>query len=60
MDFITGLPLSRGFIVILVVVDRLTQSAHFGAFPTQFIAWKTIELFMNIVIKLHEFQVLSF
>ena len=38
MDFITSLPVSRGFTVILVVVDRLTKSAHFGSLPTQFTA----------------------
>ena len=55
MYFITGLPPSRGFTVILVVVDHLTKSAHFGTLPTQFIAWKTAELFTNMVIKLHRF-----
>ena len=34
MDFITGLPISRGSTVILVVVDRLTKSAHFESLPT--------------------------
>ncbi|KAH9649714.1 hypothetical protein KPL70_026087 [Citrus sinensis] len=55
MDFITGLPVSRGFMVILVVVDRLTKSAHFGSLPTQFTAVKTAELFVDMVIKPHGF-----
>ena len=55
MDFITGLPPSRGMTVILVVVDRLTKSAHFGRLPTHFIALKTAELFITIVVKLYGF-----
>ena len=55
MDFITGLPLSRGFEVILVVVDRLSKSAHFGALPSQFTAVKTTSLFTDMVVKLHGF-----
>ncbi|KAH9782770.1 hypothetical protein KPL71_009054 [Citrus sinensis] len=55
MDFITGLPLSRGFEVILVVVDRLSKSAHFGALPSQFTAVKTANLFVDMVVKLYGF-----
>ncbi|KAH9696347.1 hypothetical protein KPL71_023143 [Citrus sinensis] len=49
MDFITGLPTSKGFEVILVVVDRLTKSAHFGALPSQFTASKTTNLFADLL-----------
>ena len=55
MDFITGLPFSHGFTVILVVVDRLTKSAHFGALPTHFTASKTVVLFTDMVVKHHGF-----
>ena len=55
MDFITGLPVSRGFSVILVVVDCLTKSAHFGSLPAQITAVKTADLFMDMVIKIHGF-----
>ena len=55
MDFITGLPPSRGFTVILFVVDRLTKSAHFSPLPTSFTAAKTVELFVDMVIKIHGF-----
>ena len=54
MDFIISLPSSWGFTVILIV-DRLTKSPHFGALPTQFTAIKTEKLFVNLVIKLHGF-----
>lgn len=36
MDFITGLPQSRGFMAIMVVVDRLSKYAHFAPLPTKF------------------------
>ncbi|KAH9774757.1 hypothetical protein KPL71_006192 [Citrus sinensis] len=55
MDFITGLPLSRGYSSILVVVDRLTKSTHFGALLGNFTAHKTVELFVEIVVKIHGF-----
>ena len=60
MDFITGLPNSKGFEVILVVVDRLTKSAHFRALPSQFTAHKTTMLFTELVVKLHGFPRSSF
>ncbi|KAJ9553883.1 hypothetical protein OSB04_017928 [Centaurea solstitialis] len=55
MDFITGLPLSKGVTVIFVVVDRLTKYAHFGALPTSYNAHRVAELFIDIVVKHHGF-----
>ena len=55
MDFITDLPVLQGFIVILLVVDHLTKSAHFGSLPTQFTVVKTTKLFVDMVIKIHGF-----
>lgn len=55
MDFITGLPVSRGQSLIFVVVDRLTKFAHFGPLPKQFTAEKVAQLFVEIVVKLHGF-----
>ena len=60
MDFIMGLPNYKGFEVILVVVDRLMKSAHFGALPSQFTAQKTAMLFTELVVKLLVFPIQSF
>lgn len=38
MNFIVGLPKSKGYTVIFVVVDRLTKYAHFGALTLGFTA----------------------
>ena len=54
MDFINGLPLSRGYTVI-IVVDRLTKLAHFGPLPSHFTAIRAVELFVDMVVKLHGF-----
>lgn len=53
MDFITGLPSSRGNQVIMVVVDRLSKYAHFAALKTGFTSKLVAEHFFEIVVKLH-------
>ncbi|PNX92763.1 Ty3/gypsy retrotransposon protein [Trifolium pratense] len=53
LDFITGLPPSHGFTVILVVVDRFSKGAHFGALPSSFSAYKVAALFLDIICKHH-------
>ncbi|MCI39221.1 protein FAR1-RELATED SEQUENCE 5-like, partial [Trifolium medium] len=40
LDFISGLPPSHGNTVILVVVDRFSKGAHFGALPSTYTAYK--------------------
>lgn len=53
MDFITGLPPSQGFTVIMVVVDRLTKYAYFFPLKSDYDSKKVAEVFMNNVVKLH-------
>lgn len=55
VDFITGLPCSHGFTVIMVVVDRYSKGAHFGALLTHYSAFKVVVLFLDCVCKLHGF-----
>ena len=55
MDFIVGLPPSHGYTAVMVVVDRLSKYAHFGALPTSFDAPRVAKLFVNTVVKLHGF-----
>nr|GEY30806.1 Ty3/gypsy retrotransposon protein [Tanacetum cinerariifolium] len=55
MDFIIGLPASKGLTVIFVVVDRFSKYAHFETLPTSFNALKVAKLFMEIVVKHHGF-----
>ena len=53
MDFVTSLPKSQGFTVILVVVDRLTKYCHLGALDTHYTTPKVTSLFLHMVVKLH-------
>ena len=53
MDFITGLPLSNGYSVILVVVDRLSKFAHFASLRSYFTTQQVAEVFLQNVVKLH-------
>jgi hypothetical protein len=55
LDFVTGLPLSNGYSVMLVVVDRFSKAIHLGALPGNFTAYKVAELFVHMVIKHHGF-----
>ena len=54
MDFISGLPKTlKGFTVILVVIDRLTKSAHFVPGKSTYTASKWAELYLTEIVRLH-------
>ncbi|KAD5803038.1 hypothetical protein E3N88_14398 [Mikania micrantha] len=53
LDFIGGLPMSKGMNVILVVVDRLSKHAPFIALKHPYTAKGVAELFVKEVIRHH-------
>lgn len=55
MDFVTSVPQSRGFTIILVAVDRLTKYAHFAPLPKSYNALNVASVFIDIVVKHHGF-----
>jgi CBS domain-containing protein len=57
MDFIEGLPNSKGKNVVLVVVDRFNKYAHFIALSHPYTAATVVDAFMNNIYKLHDLPV---
>ena len=53
MDFITRLPKSQGFDVIMVIVDKLSNYAHFVMLKHPFTAKTIAESFVKEVVRLH-------
>ena len=54
MDFVVGLPQSRGHDAIWVIVDRLTKSAHFLAIRETWSVGKLVTEFIGQIVRLHE------
>lgn len=53
MDFITGHPPSRGFTVIIVVVDPLSKYGHFAPLRANYTSSQVAETFVSTIVKLH-------
>ena len=53
LDFITGLPKSKGYEAILVVVDRLSKYSHFILLKHPYTAKSIAELFVKEIVRLH-------
>ena len=56
MDFVEGLPISRGFEAILVVVYHLSKGAQFIPVKHLFTASSVAKIFVEHIIKLHGFS----
>jgi len=55
MDFITVLPPSHGYSVIMVVIDRLSNFTHFVPLKEDFNSKSVVEAFVQHIVKLHGF-----
>lgn len=53
VDFVTGLPVSKGNTCIMTIVDRFSKSAHFVPLPKLPTAKETAELMIIHVFKIH-------
>ena len=53
IDFIKGLPKSKGKEVIMLVVDMLSKYAHFVPLAHPFTAIQVAQAYLNNVYKLH-------
>ncbi|MCH80314.1 Ty3/gypsy retrotransposon protein, partial [Trifolium medium] len=53
LDFITGLPKSKGYEAILVVVDRLSKYSHFIPLKHPYTAKNIADVFCREIVRLH-------
>lgn len=53
LDFIEGLPKSKSFDTILVVIDKLTKYAHFICLAHRYTALTVAQVFLANIYKLH-------
>ena len=53
LDFVTGLPDSRGMTTVLTIVDRFSKFVHFVALPKLPSSKETVELLFTYVFRLH-------
>ncbi|GAU16304.1 hypothetical protein TSUD_299360 [Trifolium subterraneum] len=53
MDFITGLPKSKGYEAVFVIVDRLSKYVHFVPLKHPYTARTIAEIFVREVVRLH-------
>ncbi|KAK5935669.1 hypothetical protein CgunFtcFv8_021011 [Champsocephalus gunnari] len=55
MDFVTGLPISKGNTTVLTVVDRFSKMAHFISLSKLPSAKETAEVMLSHVFRIHGF-----
>jgi len=55
MDFVTGLPVSKGNTTVLTVVDHFSKMTHFIALPKLPSAKETVQIMMQNIFRIHEF-----
>lgn len=53
MDFILGLPVSKGLSVIFIVINRLSKYGHFMALQSDFNSHTVVDSFVAHMVKLH-------